>query len=205
MPSSASFAKVIVDHIAPTLKDAGFRKQRNAFNRQLENGLIHHFSLRLMSATGSLHGKFCFEAGCYVPAAERYSATDADPKKISISNCCILGHFVKKAPAGEYIYLDAKLHANDLTRPEPYVAAALDALERVRTYEQIMSNDHDIAPLHFSTPKGIVQCCVTLDRGDQADARQILADYLESCAGREKRHLGHEKVVTDCGKAQGLM
>lgn len=87
LPPAAALAAV-VEAIAPTLKAAGFRKRRHAFNRRTPDGLTHVLSLQAgasdppregasNSLLPSLHGKFTVNLSVHIPGMRHSVAAGA--------------------------------------------------------------------------------------------------------------------------------
>ena len=198
-------ARNIVTHISPSLKTAGFRKQRNGFNRRLENGLIHQFSLFLIPAHSFYHGKFYFHAGCYVPQAELYRKNVTDPKWVPDSLCCIRGLFLDEVAEREE-YLDVKAFSETPSKANTYVENALDALSRLSDPMRIFSGDEEIDPFHFETPRELVLCCLLIGQGKLKRARTTLLTYLETVEKKEMQNrFTHISHVQEWATQQGLL
>lgn len=204
--SVAEAAKGVVAHIAPQLKAAGFRKRRHSFNRRMQSGLVHEFSLVLISVTSSGYGTGYFHAGCFVPAAERYRRNVDAPKWVSSGLCCIRGFYNHDKDGAWPGNFHIRALAKDAQKAQVLVEKGLRALDTVATLDQIMhSSQTDLAGMRPETPLPIIQCCIALDRAQTAQAKDILAGYLSQCATREKRNLGHEEIVTEWGRENGLI
>ena len=201
--SYTPYAKTIVDHIAPKLKAAGFRKRRHRFNRALDDGLIHEFSLYLLSADSSGHGTGYFHAGCYVPAAELYERNGTDPKWVTSARCCIRDMFnndPKAAWPGNF-YVTAM--AKDPSKADVHVERALKFLDGISTLEQIMAIDPTAHKQGIGTPLGIVQSCIAFDQGERGQAKELLSQYL--AAARTRGSDSHTEFIEDWAKEQGLL
>jgi hypothetical protein len=211
----ASFAedtKKIASFMAQTLKPLGYKKQRNSFNRRLENGLIHQLSIFSVGAYSADHGKFYVHAGCYVPEAELYRKNVTEPKWVPDYLCAIRGQFPRN-------YLSIRTVAANLELIVAHLNTALEMLTLFESYDPMLdvtpqSGRFDVEkPLaasenthfFFETPKPLLAACILVARGDDEEASKTLQNYLAVLEAEEIPHLGHIEAVSDWAIEMGLL
>lgn len=202
-PSFSEEAKKISASMGQRLKPLGFKKRSNSFNRRLENGLVHQVSIFSVGAYSIDHGKFYIHAGCYVPEAELYLQNAADPNWVTDALCTIRGGFPKD-------YLSLRKVAADLDLLSPHLEDALEALDCVSTYNQIMGEKKsglqstEFEKFTFGTPRPLVTACILIARKDAQEALKTIQQYLATLKASKCAQLGHIEVVSEWLKEIGL-
>ena len=188
--SFAEYAKTIANEAATTLKQHGYRKKRNGFNRSLQNGLIHQISVFSVGAYSIHHGQGYFHAGCFVPEAELYRQNGSNPKWVNDYDCAIRGTIAGHGEA----YFSLPSLARRPVEVSALVDECLNALAPVESYEGIAAWEAQKGPLRFETPKPIVMACLHFADGERERASQVIREYLEAVGDSHPGHTAHVKT-----------
>jgi hypothetical protein len=188
-----------VKAVAPTLRDDGFRKQRNTFNREPEPGLVQALGFQLGEyLPGDLHGRFTVNLGLWFEEAE-----DPRPRFVQTMHCHLkhrIGFLLDERADTWWSVNRPDAELASLVR-ELTLGRALPFLDRLANREAVLAawhgRDPDV-PRHAIAPFSIA--AIHAGRGETDEAERVLV--------RELRELGprHPKVagILEGAAAMGL-
>jgi hypothetical protein len=151
MTEHAERMQAVVDSVAPLLRERGFRKQRHAFARETEPGLVQALdfqmgahdppgTVEIPGLRENVYGLFTINLGLWFVEASRASA----PRFVRPSACQLMQRigFLLDPPGDAWWPLDG---AADVVAREAVAGVALPWLDRLATREAIVAawNAHD--------------------------------------------------------------
>lgn len=177
--------KIIAQHLAPFMKEAGFRKRGNAFNRAVADGGVHVVSLQLGRSEGfrtqvipgfpSLHGELTVNLGVWMPRMNRTHIPFGD--WITEAHCQVryrLGMLMTGRDKWWQLS-GVRTPATILKGLRDYGLPALDALPDedsvIRAFE---AGGHEA----MAFPRALEIAYAFAQRGEHARAVPLLTEYL---------------------------
>jgi hypothetical protein len=196
--------KAAVRGVAPTLREHGFRTQRNTFNREPEPGLVQVLAFQLGEyLPGDLHGHFTMNLGFWFDEVAALSPWRKRGKFVHARDALFhqrVGHLLADA-RDSWWSLDVPDQRLNARVRELVVAHAVPFLDRLSTRAAILAAWHahdpsvskaDVAPFTIAA--------LHAARGEKTEAEAILVRWL--------RDLGqaHPKVpgILEGAAAMGL-
>lgn len=202
--------KAIAAHFAPLLKEAGFRKRRNSFNRRFEDGITHQFGFFQIGAYSIGHGSFHLHFGVHVPEKSLYDGNPVPKDWVIDADCCIRLSIGPNSPMNYH-------HAWPITATGEVLSDVLRGIdEGLRTLSRYRSRDAILAAtsepetpnrdlksmFFFEPPLGILKTCILLRDAQTEAAGREIAGYLKKA---ESEHADHAAHVAQWARSQGIL
>jgi hypothetical protein len=198
--------------LRPSLKDLGFRARGRTFNRTTGDGLtqVVQFQMGRFDPPGTtffpglrenLYGKFTVNLGVYVPEVAQFLGGGEAHSFVQEPYCCVRARLGELGPEHEDRWWE--LQQSDEVTAELWERLKRDGfpfLGRFETRDAILMEWLHIANSPYAdNPARIVCAIILVKRGQQADARALLA-----AQARETRNPGHPAYVRSLADRLGV-
>src|SRR5215471_8464460 len=203
----------LVAAIHPGLKDLGYRKRRNTFNRVIQpDGLIHviNFQMGPFDPSGTaeipglrpnLYGRFTINLGVWLPhLTEPGSQAPAQhsTRFINDYNCHLRARIGELLPEAVDTWWRLSAPADQLAAivSSAITGHALPWLARFSTWDDTL-RQLEAAPADpnwFMSPPRLTAMRMRIARGERAAAEQDFAEHVEACV-KNPRNPGHFKAL----------
>lgn len=179
----------VVRAVHPLLKEQGFRKRRNSFNRETEPGLVHvvAFQMGRYELYGEQHdpfrgeyGRFWLACGVWVEEIHRGLNGWAVPAFLTEAECELRQDAYRLAPApqdGWYLGDDRDSLVDEVQ--SVLTGSVLPYLDRLATRDELLAGwerDSTSVPL---TRGRLAAALIHLERGDRPRAERLVREHLE--------------------------
>jgi hypothetical protein len=192
----------VVRAVHPLLKEQGFRKRRNAFNRETEPGLVHvvAFQMGRYELYGEQHdpfqdeyGRFWLSFGVWLAEVHRGLNQWSVPAFLTEPECELRQDAYRVGPApkdGWYLGDDRDSLVEQVRTV--LTEAVLPYLDRLATRDELLAaweRDPRAVPL---TRGRLAVALIHLERGDRRRAQALVREHLDG-----QIHPSHAKWVRD--------
>lgn len=212
---SAAMARV-VSGVAPTLKAAGFKKVRHAFNRVAEPGLVHvvsfqmgQFPIGAYEVPGlrpNLYGKFTVNLGVFVREVYEATLRSPAPSFAHEYDCEFrtrLGDLIAP-PSDKWWPLDTPADELVAELAEELRGRAIPWLSEYATRDAILGfSSRDARPPGWPSRASVALAIMLVAREDRSAARTLLREYLIE-EQRNPRNPRHREWVLDLAARLGF-
>lgn len=201
----------IVALVAPTLKAAGFRKRRNAFNRSVAGQLVHVIDFQMGTyLPGTMYGEFTINLGVYLPRVadrlDRYQLgvpvkQDSDGRRawVNESDCHLryrIGHLLTPSEDTWWSLDDAEAAATAVDALSNVGLAWLDGLRTTGEIVDAYAHRGPIA-LGLDARSGLIIGLLELDNGKLGEGEAMIGGYLAEDLPEPHRSLVSELVTSE--------
>ena len=185
------------------LKQLGFRKIGNYYNRPVEDNLVQVVGFQSGQAVSILHGHFTVNLGVYVPPIAELEGNSAKGRYVTDAHCEIRSRLSDVANLGKDKWwpLDASTPATGVLVANALETFGVPFLNRYSSYAAIRQRfDEDGAlPFHNPARSALATAIICCAAGAIADARNHFERARSTPSGNQRFGSYVDEIQAKCG------